>query len=200
MDTITPFQHNTISPSQGEIANVTGVQYTISPSQGDIASMISERQISSDIITEPINGFNELTIKSTINNSEEDEAETDPNSNPKVANYTTNGNYPYKLILNRLIPEIIPGAIRPIDQTITEEVEGIRETLDAHQMVLLKEIVTDTASSGAHILRSPREVSRTDRDGTTPQYGKNAVAAAFKFVTVPPNPQTGIRTKRLSTQ
>ena len=64
---------------------------------------------------------------------------------------TTNGNSPHKLILNRLIPKIIPGVISPIDQTITEDVAGIGETLDARQTVLSKEIVMDAARSGACI-------------------------------------------------
>ena len=121
MDTISPFHHCTISPSQGEIANVTSVHSTIStsqdstipPSQGEISSVTSESQISS------INVFNELTTKSTINDSDGDEAERDPNSDPKVATYTTNGNYPQKLFINRLIPKIILGKIVPIDQPIT---------------------------------------------------------------------------------
>ena len=104
--------HCTISPSQGDIANVTSFHSTISPSQGYIASVTSERQIYS------INGFNELTTQSTINNSEEDDVENDPNSDPKVATYTSNGNYPHKLFINWLIPTTIPGAIRPIEQTI----------------------------------------------------------------------------------
>ena len=62
MDTISPFHHCTISPSQGEIANMTSNYYTISPSQGYIASVTSEGQNSSDILTETINGFKELTI------------------------------------------------------------------------------------------------------------------------------------------
>ena len=91
-------------------------------------------------------------------------------------NDTTNGNYRHKLILNRLIPKIIPGAIIPIDQTITEDVTGIGETLDACQTVLSKKIVTYAARSGARILRTPSEVSRTDRDGTTPRDGNTVVA------------------------
>ena len=34
---------------------------------------------------------------------------------------TTNGNSPHKLLINRLIPEIIPVAIPPIDQAIAED-------------------------------------------------------------------------------
>ena len=68
-----------------------------------------------DMLAETINVFNKLMIQSTINNSEEDDAESDPNIDPKVATYNTNGNYPHKLILNWIIPKIIPGAIVPID-------------------------------------------------------------------------------------
>ena len=62
--------------------------------QGEIASETSERRISSDNLAETINGFNEFTTQSTINDSEEDDAERYPNSNPKVATYTTKGNSP----------------------------------------------------------------------------------------------------------
>ena len=59
--------------------------------------MTSERQISSDIMAKTINGFNELTIQSTINDSayydsEEYDAESDPNSDPKVATHTSDKN------------------------------------------------------------------------------------------------------------
>ena len=119
-----------------------------------------------------------MTIQSTINNSGEDDTESDPNSDPQVATYTTNGNSPHKLILNRPITKIILGPIRPIDQTITEVVAVIGETLDVHQTIISKEIVTDAARSGAHIFRNPREVIRTGRDGTTPRDRNTTVAAA----------------------
>ena len=141
-----------------------------------------------------------MTIQSTINNSGEDDTESDPNINPKVATYTTNGDSPHKLILNRIVPNIIPGAIRLIDQTTTEDVAGIEDTLDARQTVLLKEIVTDATHSGAHIFRNPRDVSRTGRNSTMPQDRNTAVAASsltspVQFFTVPPTPQAGIGTK-----
>ena len=119
------------------------------------------------------------------------DVESDPKSDSLVATRTSDGNKrkitdtdttkinpPHKLILNRLIPNIIPGAIHLIDHTITEDVAGIRETLDARQTVLSKEIITDTARSGAHIFRTPREVSRTGRDGTTSWDGNTVIAAA----------------------
>ena len=83
-----------------------------------------------------------MTIQSTIRDSacyslEEHDAVSDPKSDSLVSTHTsdgnerkitdtdtTNRNYPHKLILNRLIPNIIPGAICPIDQTITEDVMG----------------------------------------------------------------------------
>ena len=95
----------------------------------------------------------------------------------KVATYNTNGKSPHKLIFNRITPKTIPGAIRPIDQTITKDVAGITDTLDARQTVLSKEIVTDAVRSGAHIFQIPRGVSRIGRDGTTPRDGNTAVAA-----------------------
>ena len=89
--------------------------------QGEITNVTNERQISLEIMVKTIKGFNGLTIKSTINNSayynsEEDDAESNPNSDPKVATHTsdgnkrkvtdtdtTNGNSPRKLLINRLI-------------------------------------------------------------------------------------------------
>ena len=82
----------------------------------DIAN---ERQISSDNLTEKIKGLNRLTLDSTINDyaddySNKNVAESNPKSNPLVANYTsdgnerkitgtdiTKGNYPHKLLTNR---------------------------------------------------------------------------------------------------
>ena len=54
----------------------------------------NERQISLDILTETIKGFNILTIQTTINNSADDHsnqnvAERDPKSDPLGANYTS---------------------------------------------------------------------------------------------------------------
>ena len=68
-----PVTNNT----QVEITNVTSVHFTISPSQGEIANVTSERKISSDSQAETMNKFNELTIQSTINNSEYYDSEED---------------------------------------------------------------------------------------------------------------------------
>ena len=108
--------------------------------------MTNERRIVWDILEEKIKGFNELRIQSTINNSEyynseEDDAESDPNSNPKFANhtsdgkkrnftdtYTTNGNSPHKLLINWLISEITPVAIPLIEHKVAEDSMGSGET------------------------------------------------------------------------
>ena len=60
--------------------------------------------------------FKGLTIQSTINNStyydsEEDDAESDPNNDPRVATHINNGNSPHKLLIGRIIPDIIPEII-----------------------------------------------------------------------------------------
>ena len=65
--------------------------------QGEIAKVTNERQISPSILAETIKGFKGLVIQSTINNSayynsEEDDAESNPNSDPKVATHTSDGN------------------------------------------------------------------------------------------------------------
>ena len=168
-----PFHHSTIAPlHQSPGRNNT---------QEDVVSVTSEKRISLFMLAEGINEFNELKIQSTIHNSVEDDVESNPNINPKVDIYTSNGNFPYKLFINWLIPEIIPGAIPPIDQMIAEDAAGIRETLEARKTILSKEIVTDAACRGAQrccaYFWNYGDVSRTDGDGTTLRDGNTAVAA-----------------------
>ena len=132
--------------------------------QGDNANVRNKRRISSEILAETIKGFNGLTIQSTINDSayydsEEDGAESDPNSDPNVATHTSdgtkrkvtdtdtiNGNSPSKLLINRLIPEIIIVAISPIDQNIAKDDAGIGETFHARYSIISKEIVQTRAN------------------------------------------------------
>ena len=122
--------------------------------QGDISNVKNERRISLETLAETINGFNGLMIQSKINDSayydsEENDSEIDPNSNPKVATHTTNGYTPHTLFINRLNPEIIPATIMPIDQTIAEDYAVSGETLHARHTILPKETVTDAALSAA---------------------------------------------------
>ena len=100
-----------------------------------------------EILIETINGFNELTIQSIINNSEyydldEDDAESDPNSNPKVATYINNGNSSHKLFIDRGIPAIIQCVIPPVNQTTAYGVVTSRGDFHAICTVLHKDIVT----------------------------------------------------------
>ena len=116
-----------------------------------------------------------------MSNSEElvdaiSDPKIDPSSDPKVATYTNNRKIPRKLLKNRFVPKIIQGAIRTIEQLVTEDVPGTQETLGVRQTVLPKEIVTDAARSGAHIFWTPREVSRTERDGSMQRDVNTAVA------------------------
>ena len=114
-----------------------------------------------------------------INDSEElVDAKSNPSSDPKVATYTTNGKFTQKLLFSWFVPKIIPATIRPVDQIVTEDLPGIREILGSRQMVLPKASVTDSSRSGACILRTPRKVSCTSRDRSTPQDVKSSVATA----------------------
>ena len=136
-----------------------------------------------DILTETIKGFNGLTIQSTINDCayydpEEYNVESDPNRDPKVATHTNNQNSQLKLLINRLIPEIIPAAITPIDQKIAEDAAGIGEILQARHSIISKEIVMDAAPSTVRIFRTPVDVSSHGMDGTTPQDGNTAVGSS----------------------
>ena len=99
------------------------------------AIFASEGLNNSDILAKTLK---RLTMDSTINdsayyNSDEDDAESDPKSDPLVATHTsdgkkrkvtntdtTNRNSPHLIWINRLIPEIIPVSIPPIDPTIAD--------------------------------------------------------------------------------
>ena len=151
----------------------------------------NERQISSNILAETIKVFKGLTLDSTINDSayyhsEEDDAEIDPNRNPKVATHTnggkkrkvtdtdtTNGNYPRKLLINRLIPVTIPT----IDQKISEDTAGIGDTLHARRTILSKEIVTNAARRSARVLWTLADVIWHGTDGTTPRDGNTFIGS-----------------------
>ena len=95
-----------------------------------------------------------------INDSEElidaaSDPKSDPNSNPKVVTYTTNGNIVNKLLIIRFVPNITPVIIGPVNQLIIDTVLVIQDILSPHQTVLPKASVTDAARSGAHISGLP---------------------------------------------
>ena len=102
--------------------------------QGEIANVTNDRRSSSDILVEMIKGFNIFTIQSTINDSayyhsEEDDAESDLNSDQKLATHTSDGKKrrvsdtdtnniysPHRSLINWVFPEIIPFFIPPVDR------------------------------------------------------------------------------------
>ena len=118
-------------------------------------------------MAEKIKGFNRLTLKSTINDSsdyhsDKNDAESNLKSDQLV--YTQNsdrkeskvtdtdtikGNSPHKLLINRLIPQIIPVVIPQVNQTTADGVAASGGTLYVVRTVLLKEIVTDAVRSAA---------------------------------------------------
>ena len=157
--------------------------------QRNIANLPKERQISYGILAETLKGFKGLTLQSTINNfvyynSEEDDVESNPNRDPKVATHvsdrkkrkvtdtdTNNVNSPHKLLINRLIPEIIPVLIPTIYQTAMDGVAAIGGTFHAQCTILLEDIVTDAAHSAAHIFTYPTALNWIDTYGTIPRDG-----------------------------
>ena len=152
--------------------------------QRKIANVPNERQIASKIMSETIKRFKVLTVQSKINdseyyNSDEDDAESDPNSGPKVANQTSDGkkinvtdtdtnnrNYSQKLLINGLIPEITAGVIPPINNITADGVKASGRTLHAQHTIILKEITMDAARSAARFFKDPLMVNWKDMDGT----------------------------------
>ena len=81
---------------------------------------------------------------------------------------TTNGNDPKKLLINRLIPEIIPSVILPAPQN-ADRVAASSANLHTHQSIRSKENVTDAARRGARVFKYPTMVNWNYRDGTIPR-------------------------------
>ena len=138
-----------------------------------IANGTNERRISSSIMAETIKGFNGLTIQSIINNSayydlEEDDAESDPNSDPKVDTHTANRNSPQKSLTNREIPAIIQGVIPLVNQTTSGGVATSRRGIRAVCAVLRKEIFAGAMRSTAGFLKDPNVINWKDTIGTIP--------------------------------
>ena len=144
--------------------------------QRKIANVPNKRIISSDILAETIKGFKGLTLQSTINdfayyNAEEDDAESDPNSDPKVATQTsdrkkrkvtdtenTNVNSPHKLLINWLIPDIIPVVILPIKLPTVDGVAEIEGTLHAASVTISFDRIVQHACKVPSISATPSTV------------------------------------------
>ena len=130
-----------------------------------------------------------MTIQSTIKysayyHSDENDAESDPKSDPLVAtctsdgkkikstdNETNNGNYSQKLFIKPIIPEIIPVVNPPFDQTTADGVAASGGNFHAVCTILSNEIVMDTARSAAHIFKHHMVVNWKDKNGTIPWDG-----------------------------
>ena len=128
-----------------------------------------------------------MTLQSTINNSsyfcsDENDVESDPKSDQVVVTHTsdgkkikftdtdtTNRNSPHKLLINRLIPDIIPVFIPPINQMTTDWVADSGGTFHAVSKILSKDIVTDAARSAARVFKDPLVVNWKATDGMIPQ-------------------------------
>ena len=137
--------------------NVTMDTFCQSPvttnTQRNNTNVTNERRISSDILENMIKGFEGLTLQSTINDSayydsDESESESDPKIDQLVATCTsvrtkrkvtdtdtTNRNSPHLLLINRLIPEIIPVIIPKIDLLIADGVTASKGNLHACQTI-----------------------------------------------------------------
>ena len=66
---------------------------------------------------------------------------------------TTNLKSPHKLLINRIIPDIIPVVILPVHQMTADRVAASVDTLHAVRTVLSKNIITDAACSAAHVFK-----------------------------------------------
>ena len=165
-----------------------------------------ERRNDSDALAETLKV---LTIESTINNSayynsDKNDADSDPKSDPLVDTHTsdgkkrkvtntdtTNGNSPKILLINRTFLVIIS----PIDPWLPGGIKTGRGTTHSCQTHALKVIVANTPCSGVRVFRTPGDVIQMGRDGTTPRGGNTSIrpppgwTPQFWLVVVPPSPQ-----------
>ena len=86
-----------------------------------------------------------------------------------TATDTTKGNSPQTLLTNRLVPEIIPAVILPINQTTVDGFVGSGRTLHAVRTVLYKDIITDATCSAAHVFKDSLVVNWKDAGRTIPR-------------------------------
>ena len=142
---------------------------TISPSWEDIASVTGEMGISS------INGFNELMIQSTINDSDGDDTKSDPSSNPKVDTYTTKGNYLH--FFKQLVHSKDHLRRNPSNWSSDHEVcaRNPRDFCRSPDGDLKGDCHGRSNLWRSHFF-SPKEVSLKGRDGCTSRYDNTSVS------------------------
>ena len=88
---------------------------------------------------------------------------------------TTNRNSPHKLLINWLIPEIIPIIIPTIDLTTADGVAASGGTLHARRTFILKETITDAVRRGARVFKHLTLVKWKDTDRTITHDRKTVV-------------------------
>ena len=114
------------------------------------------------------------------------DSKSDPSRNPKVVTHTTNGKFRQKLLISLVFPKMIPVVIVPINPLITANVVGTQEILSPRQTVLPKASVTDAA----RIFQTPGEVSRRDRDNSTPRDVNSDENSRLSSPITGPNPNS----------
>ena len=82
---------------------------------------------------------------------------------------TTKGNYPHKLFINRIIPEIILVVIPPVKQTTADGVAESGGTFHAVRMIISKEVVTGVSCRAAFVFKDPPVINWKDAGGMIPQ-------------------------------
>ena len=98
-------------------------------------------------------------------NSEKNDAEGNPKSNPEVDTHTSNVSLQQRLLINRTLPIITTT----IYHQIPYRVAACGGTPHARMIPTTKPVTTDAARSSARVLQICGCVSWTVRDGTTPQ-------------------------------
>ena len=149
------------------------------------ANVKNVRQISSNVLAKTIKEFKGLTIQ-PINDyghyrSEEGDKEIDQKRYPKVTTHTddrkkrkndvmdtTNRKSSHKLLINMLVPEIIPATIIAVDQAVAEDSALVDQTLEAVGAVLPQEIFPVAMPSAAIGFKNPPVINQEDASRTHP--------------------------------
>ena len=154
--------------------------------QGDNVNAIltSERINTSDDLAKTLKG---LTINDAgYYNSDKNDSEGDPASNPKVDTHTSdgmkrkvtdtrNGNLQHKLLINRTLLIITT----PIDPLIDNRVATYGASTIKLATPFTTEVITDAACSSAQVLWTHGYVSSTGRDGIIKDHCDIAVGSSW---------------------
>ena len=130
-----------------------------------------------DSLDELANALKYLTINDAeYYESDKNDATGDPASDQKVPTHTSDGKKRkftdtsnVNLQQNLLINWTLLIITTTIDPQIPDRVTTYGENPHVRTTPTTKRVITDATRRGAHILRNPGYVSRTDRGGTTPR-------------------------------